>query len=548
MRFLSNPWPLLILRPLLLLLIAAPALGQPAPADPISPAGYRPGIDVEHYAFSLALSDASDRIEGEATVSVRFTTADVPALVLDLVGPTGSGTGMTVRAVTENGADVPFEQANDRLRIPLAEPPAPNERRSFAISYAGVPADGLIIATNRHGDRTFFGDNWPNRARHWLPTVDHPSDKATVAWAVTAPDRYQVVGSGRLAEETDLPDGLRLTRWASTAPIATKVAVIGAARFAVDHVGEVDGVPLASWVYPQDRAEGFYDYARAERVLETFRLLLGPYPFAKLANVQSTTRYGGMENASNIFYDENSVTGTRASESLIAHEVAHQWFGNAVTERDWPHLWLSEGFATYLTHVYHEYTYGRDALEARLARDRRQVVAFAEANPGRPLVDTAYVDPTALLNPNSYQKGGWVLHMLRQRVGDEAFFDGLRRFYDRFLGGNADTRDFRRVMEEASGDPLGDFFAQWTERPGVPRVEATWRYGDGALTLTLHQPGAPFAFPLEVGVVTEDGMRVEVVPVGTSSETVTIPLDAPPLDVVLDPNVNLLAALALEAE
>jgi len=533
---------------LTLLLAAAPALGQPTPADPISPAGYRPGIDVEHYDFALALSDDSDRIEGEATLDVRYTVAEVPALVLDLIGPTAAGTGMTVSAVTENGEPVAFEQANNRLRITPAALPAPNERRTYTVTYSGVPADGLIISTNRHGDRTFFGDNWPNRARHWLPSVDHPSDKATIAWSVTAPDRYQVVGSGRRAEETDLPGDRRLTRWSSTAPLATKIAVIGAAQFAVDYPGDVDGIPVESWVYPQDRDAGFYDYERAERVLETFRLLLGPYPFAKLANVQSTTRYGGMENASNIFYAEGSVTGTRASESLIAHEVAHQWFGNAVTERDWPHLWLSEGFATYLTHVYNEYTYGRDVMEARLSRDRQSIIAFAEANPDRPLVDTAYAAPTDLLNANSYQKGGWVLHMLRQRLGDENFFDGLRTYYDTFRGSNADTRDFRRMMEQVSGESLRDFFAQWTDRPGVPRVEASWRYGDDALTLTLRQSGEPFVFPLEIGIVTAQGTRLETVAVDERTETVTIPLATAPLDVVLDPSVNLLADLALTAE
>ncbi len=531
-----------------LALFVAPAAGQPAPADPVGPAGYRPGVDVERYTFRLGLTDASDRIEGEADVAVRFTAAGLPALVLDLVGPAGDGTGMTVADVTEDGRPVAFEQAENTLRIPLAVPPAPNERRTYTVAYAGVPADGLIIAENRHGDRTFFGDNWPNRARHWLPTVDHPSDKAFVEWAVTAPERYQVVANGRLKEETDLPSGLRLTRWASTAPLATKIAVIGAAQFAVEYVDEVDGVPVESWVYPQDRAAGFFDYARAERVLEVFDLLLGPYPFAKLANVQSTTRYGGMENASAIFYDEDSVTGTRSSESLIAHEVAHQWFGNAVTERDWPHLWLSEGFATYLTHVYYEFTYGRDALDARLRADRERVIAFAEAEPTRPLVDTAYAAPTDLLNPNSYQKGGWVLHMLRQTIGDEAFFDGLRAFYDRNRGGNVTTADFRRVMEELSGQDLGGFFAQWTARPGVPHLDATWSYGDGALTLDLRQTGSPWAFPLEVGIVTAEGMRVETVPVTAQRETVTLPLDAPPLDLVLDPNVNLLAALALAAK
>ncbi len=538
----------LLLLPFLLLPVAVSAVAQPAPADPVGPAGYRPGVDAERYTFRLGLTDASDRIEGEADVAVRFTAAGLPALVLDLVGPRADGTGMTVGRVTEDGRPVAFEQTDTALRIPLATPPAPDERRTYTVGYAGVPADGLVIATNRHGDRTFFGDNWPNRARHWLPTVDHPSDKALIEWAVTAPDHYQVVANGRLREETDVGGGLRLTRWASTAPLATKIAVVGVARFAVDYVDEVGGVPVASWVYPQDREAGFFDYARAERVLEVFTLLLGPYPFAKLANVQSTTRYGGMENASAIFYDENSVTGTRSSESLIAHEVAHQWFGNAVTERDWPHLWLSEGFATYLTHVYHEFTYGRDALEARLRADRDRVVAFAQAQPTRPLVDTTYAAPTDLLNPNSYQKGGWVLHLLRRHVGDEAFFDGLRAFYDRHRGENVTTADFRRIMEDVSGQDLGTFFAQWTERPGVPRLDATWSWGDGTLSLDLRQGGEVWAFPLDVGIVTAEGVRVETVTVDELTETVAIPLDAPPQDIVLDPNVNLLAALSLRAE
>ncbi len=531
---------------LLAILIASPAIAQPAPADLIASNGYRPGVDVERYTFRLTLSDDTDRIEGEADVAVRFA-ASISALALDLVGPKDEGTGMMVEGVMEDGKPVEFGQVGDTLWISVATPPTPEERRTYTIAYAGTPADGLIISENRHGDRTFFGDNWPNRARHWLPTVDHPSDKAFIEWAITAPDHYQVVANGRLKEETDLPGGLRLTRWASTAPLATKIAVIGVAQFAVDYVDEVGGVPVASWVYPQDREAGFFDYERAERVMEVFTLLLGPYPFAKLANVQSTTRYGGMENASAIFYDENSVTGTRSSESLIAHEVAHQWFGNAVTERDWPHLWLSEGFATYLTHVYHEFTYGRDAMNARLRTDRDRVVAFAEAQPTRPLVDTAYVAPTDLLNPNSYQRGGWTLHLLRHHVGDEAFFDGLRLFYDRHRGGNVTTTDLRRGMEETSGKPLGDFFAQWTERPGVPHLDAMWSYGDGALTIELQQTSGVWTFPLDIGIMTAEGMQVQTVEVTTSSETITIPLDAPPLSVLLDPNVNVLAALSVKA-
>ncbi len=304
-------------------------------------------------------------------------------------------------------------------------------------------------------------------------------------------------------------------------------------------------MPVSSWVYPEDRAAGFHDFARGDRVLLLFESLLGPYPFAKLAHVQSTTRYGGMENASSIFYDENSVTGERQNEGLIAHEVAHQWFGNAVTEADWPHLWLSEGFATYLTHVYTEFTYGEEARRAAMARDRARVAAFAAANPERPLVDTSYAAPTDLLNPNSYQKGGWVLHLLRRRIGDEAFFGGLRLFYDRFRGANATTADFRRVMQEASGEDLRGFFEQWTARPGLPRLAGSWRHGDGVLTITLRQTqdGEPFTFPLEVAIETVDGIRTETVMMDERAETYTVPLGDAPLSVRLDPGVNTLAVV-----
>src|SRR5690606_33381103 len=168
--------------------------------------------------------------------------------------------------------------------------------------------------------------------------------------------------TGARVEESDIEGDRRRTHTRSEVPIATKVMVIGVARFAVDHVREVNGIPVTSWVYPQDRDAGFSDYARAAAILDYFDSHIGPYPYLKLANVQSKTRYGGMENAGNIFYSEGSVTGTGRSEGTIAHEIAHQWFGDSVTEADWYHVWLSEGFATYFTLLWYEHAYGRDRM------------------------------------------------------------------------------------------------------------------------------------------------------------------------------------------
>ncbi len=511
----------------------------------ITPAVADPGVDVLRYTFRLTLSDETDAVRGETTVVARFLADGVESFELDLIGPgRGDEGGMTVEAVTQDGKGMDFSHENDHLRILLSTAAQEDEQRAFTITYQGVPSDGLIISNNKYGDRTFFGDNWPERARHWLPTVDHPSDKAFCEFVVTAPDHYQVIGCGALVEETNLPGGFRLTHWRSEAPMATKVMVIGVARFAVQYVDEYQGTSIQSWVYPQDREAGFYDYALAERVLAFFEGHIGPFPYAKLANVQSKTRFGGMENASNIFYSENSVSGNRRSEILIAHEIAHQWFGDSVTEVDWPHIWLSEGFATYFEQLYLEYTHGRDRMIPELQQSKNFVVGYFERNPA-PLVDTTVANPMALLNANSYMKGAWVLHMLRSVVGTEVFWDGIRAYYHQFRDGNASSEDFQRVMETTAGQDLGWFFEQWLYQTGQPRYEGTWQFDRSTrlVTVTLDQVqthDAFFRMPIELGIYTHGGerLRLEVLDVAERQNTFTIQLDddETPSDVVLDPN------------
>lgn len=503
-------------------------------------------IDVQHYRFELALSDSSDEIRGTAEVKIRFREP-AERFVLNLVEE-ADGEGMTVLSVREDGTPIEFTHEGQEITIVPSAAPASGEKRTYQIRYRGVPADGLIISENRYGDRTFFGDNWPNRARHWLPTNDHPSDKATVEFAVAAPAHYNVVSNGRLVEETSLERDRELTRWRTGIPLPTKVMVIGVARFAVDHLEDYEGIPVQSWVYPENRREGFYDFALAREILAYFEERIGAFPFEKLANVQSTTRYGGMENASTIFYAEDAVTGTREAESLLAHEIAHQWFGDAVTETDWKHLWLSEGFATYLTHLYMESTYGPERLDERLERDRRRILQFADRAPNRPVIDSLASDPNTLLNANSYQKGGWVLHMLRERIGRDVLWEGLAAFYEEYRDGNADTDDFERVMEEVSGDELDTFFDQWLRRPGVPALEGQWSYEDGHVVVHLRQlQAAPYDLFVDIGIVApgSDTPRVETVDLDERSATFRLPAAGAPERVVLDPGVDLLAEMRI---
>lgn len=500
-------------------------------------------LDVQHYAFSLMLNE-TEEIRGNALIQIRFKQT-ISTFDLDLTNQGTNGIGIRVNGVLLGDEPLKFEHKDDRLTIHLPSPAKTNETHAFRIDYQGIPADGLVIDQNKFGDKTFFGDNWPNRAHHWLPTVDHPSDKASVEFIVTAPDHFQVVANGIQLEETNLDNGLKLTHWAETVPLPTKVMVIGVAPFAVRLAGETHGIPVSTWVFPDNRLEGFYDFEPAVGILDWFITNVAPYPHKKLANVQSKTRYGGMENASNIFYFENSVTGGRERESLIAHEIAHQWFGNSASEANWHHVWLSEGFATYFTILYNESVHGVDAARKELIEDRQQVIRFTNRN-FRPVVDTTITNYNQLLNALSYQKGSWVLHMLRQEVGDSTFWRGVRAYYSKYKFSNALTTDFQKVMEEVSAKDLAQFFQQWIFTAGHPQLQVTWKYDTVNQEITLQvnqtQKNAVFKFPMDIAISNTQNTekQIETLKIDQQNQTFKIKTAQAPVNIQLDPDIKLL--------
>lgn len=504
------------------------------------------GIDVLHYAFTLELQDQDDRIAGTAAIDVRFAVDGVTSLRFDLVGHNAAtGKGMAVESVSVDGTAVTPTHRDEVLVVPLSRPSARGQRVRVQVVYAGEPASGLRIANNRYGERTFFSDNWPDRARHWLPTVDHPYDKATAEMLVTAPAHYQVISNGLLVEETDLPGGRRRTHWRQSVPIASWLYVLGVARFAVQHVDTFQGKAIQTWVYAQDRDKGFYDFAVPTRAaLEFYTDKVGPFVYEKLANVQSNSVSGGMEAASAIFYSETSVTGERSERwrNVIIHEIAHQWFGNAVTESDWDDVWLSEGFATYFTLLFIEHQYGRGEFLRGLAASRERVLAFDKEQPDYRVVHDTLADMSKVTTGQTYQKGAWVLHMLRGLVGDEAFWTGIRRYYQAHMNGHATTADFRAEMERASGRDLRGFFDQWLTRGGVVRLEGDWRHdasaGQVAVRLTQVDRARTFAMPIQVAVYSAGNPvpAISTVQLGDVVTEVRIAAPARPDRVVLDPH------------
>lgn len=493
------------------------------------------GLDVQHYQFTIQLNDSRNLIKGEAVITTKFTKP-VNKVVFDLVQKKEDGKGMTVTAVTKNDQSISFIQ--DSQHITINEPANTSEENTYTITYEGIPADGLIIDTNKYGHRTFFSDNWPNRAHNWIPCNDHLSDKASVEFIVIAPDHYQVISNGIQTEETNLPQHLKLTHYKETVALPTKIMVIGVAEFAETYVGDADNIPVYSWVYPEDRNVGFNSYKIAKDILPWFEKHVGPYAYRKLANVQSKTIFGGMENANAIFYFENSVSSP-GIEALMTHEIAHQWFGDNATEKDWSHLWLSEGFATCMTNLYHEEKYGEDSFNNRLKEDRETIIKFSKKRFTPVSDNSASSNLMELLNANSYQKGGWVLHMLRRKVGDSLFWKSIQTYYATYKGSNANSDDLRKVFEDVSNIDLEGFFKQWIYTAGQPDLDITWNYSKKkkqvSFTITQKQQNA-FEFPLDIKI--DDAIKT--INISNKITKVLYDVNVEPASLIFDPNINLL--------
>ncbi|MFX0556461.1 M1 family metallopeptidase [Maribacter sp. CXY002] len=494
-------------------------------------------IDVQSYLFNLMLNDDSNEIKGEAVIKVDFKN-EVEEFTLDLVGQSGVY-GMHITGVFEGDQDANYIFHNNKIIITPSS--KSTTTHTYKVVYNGIPEKGLVIDTTKFGRRSFFGDNWPNLARHWLPSVDHPYDKATIEFRITAPEHYDVLATGKKIEESNLGNGFKLTTYQEPAPVAMKVVTIGVTQFASTLLDVVYDIPVTAWVYPENRLEGFSDYKVASKVLKYFIDNIGSYSFAKLANMQAKTQWGGLENAGTIAYFEDSVTGMNTVEELIAHEIAHQWFGNSATENNWNHVWLSEGFATYFSILYLEHVYGDDKRKDALALDRKQVIDYYKQNQS-PIVDLTIKDPMQVLSINSYQKGGWVLNMLRHQLGNDVFWKGIRDYYKKFRNANVLTTDFQKYMEEASGENLETFFQQWLFTKGHPEIEWEWQYEQGKVKIFLKQiqDHHIFQFPLEIGVLQGDELEIIKATIDQQSQEFIIKSKMRPDQIILDPNYWLL--------
>ena len=490
----------------------------------------RPAHDAVHYDVWIRLADSGSRFQAAVRTDWRLIGRAPIRINLD--------SSYRIASLTLNGQRARWRRAGSDLLL-VTLPPGTALKATTRIEYDGHPPkfvragrrgsgeqDDGLVQRGSGPDRKIFADNWPNRARKWLATQDHPADKATVAWTIEAPGDLTVVANGALQGKDDIGGGYTRWRFTIDQPIPVYTMVLGAARLAVTQLKPamcpVRCVPVSVYTYPADSAWAVDGpFADGSAMVDYFSQLIAPFPYAELRHVETSTIFGGMENSTVIFYDEGGYQRKRLSAGTVAHETMHQWFGDAATERDWHHLWLSEGFATYGGALWSEHIGGDSALRNAMAQAKATVIASPATE--RAIIDPKATDLLGLLNSNNYPKGAWVLHTLRGLMGDSAFFRGLRTYYRTHEHGNALSADLAKIMSKEAGYDLTWYFTQALTQPGYPVIKVTTALEGGHLVIELTQVQKPewgrYRLPnLEIRLT---GRTIRVPMMGKTARTVS---------------------------
>lgn len=510
-----------------------------------------------HYDVELNFDDQlSGLSSARAQISIEVLAANLSKVDLDFGD-------LSLDSVLVSNANARYERTGETLDVMLPHAVKRGDKLNLTINYHGRPKDGLVFAQDRDGNPSATGDNWPNRVHYWIPSLDHPSAKATVNFTVSAPQRYQVIANGKLIT---MKRNAANSIWTyeETRPIPPYCMIVAVNEGVVIKPPYTTTTNLLFNVPKKDRDYAPKGFSPAEPAVAFFSQTVAPYPYEKLALIVGATRFGGMENSSAIVFtstlfeprpgESRSPAGNDATmsrrfavpkriESVVAHEIAHQWFGDSVTESTWADLWLSEGFATYFAGLFMEKYDGQDAFREYMRDAARRYFNF-EKQARLPIHDTETKDLMSLLNPNNYEKGAWILHMLRNRLGDEAFFKGLRDYYRAHKEANATTKDLRAALEKSSGKDLKEFFTRWIYGAGHPRYRLEWEMlaDNQSVKITVIQLQADEIFRDPVPIeITAGGAKLEKTLVPDSkTATLTVSVKTKPTSVQIDPNETLL--------
>jgi aminopeptidase N len=529
-----------------------------APLDSADHLKYAPDREVQvvHLALEAKPDFKQKTVQGKAVWTFKPLAKPVQELKLDEVD-------LDVHSVSSSEKLEGYHVGKDQLVITFAAPIAVGKEASVTIEYAAEPQQGLYFRTPemgyKEGDTHLFSQGEEIEARHWYPCFDSPNEKFTSEITCSVPEGMTVISNGRLVSEDPDGQGFRVFHWSQEKPHANYLISLVAGYFKrlEDKYKEI---PLAFYTPPSEINEASNSFRDTRDMMGFFEQEIGvAYPWPKYFQVcVNDFVAGGMENTScttltdsTLFTD--ATENIRTSEGLIAHELAHQWFGDLVTCKDWSHIWLNESFATYYQSLYNAHKSGRDTMLYELYGRARQITAMTTNF--NPIVRRTYNEPREMFDYLAYPKGGWVLHMLSSDLGHDLYRRCIKTYLERHQYGSVVTEDLRSVIEELSGRSYDQFFNQWLYHGYHPELQASYSWDQttkqAKLNIKQVQPINPdvllFNLPLTVRFKGKFGTSDRQIRVTHKEEDFYFPLESVPEIVRLDPEYTLLAKITFAA-
>jgi aminopeptidase N len=515
--------------------------------------------DLQHSKIALRFDLEQKKVLGEITHSLSILRDGTTKIVFD-------SAGLTIQKVTVNKAAAKFETAAEKLSIPLAAEAKAGDKFEIAIRYEGKPTKGMyfILPDKDYPDRPsqIWTQGESEDTRYYLPTYDYPNDRLTTETLLTVPASWITVSNGKLIGVSDAGKGLKTWYWKESVPSSTYLITVVAGEF--DEVKDTwHGIPVTYYA-PKGRGDRLpINYGRTPAMMELFSKKFGvDYPWEKYAQVMVDDFVaGGMENSSATTNNSSSLVHPKLApeyftgeDDLISHELGHQWFGDLVTCKDWGNVWLNEGFATFLETIWTEAHFGKDQADYGRWNNAKE---WIESNNlwNKPIVRHDF-DDSSEFDENAYNKGGWVLYMLRHQMGEEAFYRGIKHYLEVNRGKNVVTADLGKAIEEASHTNVDQFFSQWLYGAGAPKFDLSYTY-DGEkhqVVLNVKQTQKVegrvglFRVPVEVEITTASGPKLYNVTVAKEKQTFSLPAESAPLMVLFDKGGHILKSADFHKE
>ncbi len=509
--------------------------------------------DLQHSKIALRFDVEQKKVIGDVTHTLTILRDGTPKIAFDSVG-------LTIQSVTVNKAPAKFEATASKLVVPLPAAAHNGDKFDVEIRYEGKPAKGLyfILPDKNYPDRPkqIWTQGESEDTRYYLPTYDYPNDRLTTETILTVPASWITVSNGKLVSVSKAPDkdNMKTWTWRESLPSSTYLITVVAGEF--DEVKQAWRGEPVTYYAPKGRGDRLLpNYERTPAMMELFSKKLGvDYAWEKYSqSMVDDFVAGGMENSSATTNTSSSLRSPKLipefpgdEDPLISHELAHQWFGDLVTCNDWGDIWLNEGFATFFEMVWTEAHYPKEQADY----ERWQAVQEWVSQPNlysKPIVRHDF-DDSSEFDDNSYGKGGLVLYMLRQQIGEEAFYRGLHHYLETNRGKNVVTADLIRAIDEANHINLQQFFDQWVYGAGAPKFDVSYTYDDAKhqVALTVKQTQKVeghvgiFHVPVEVEITSSSGAKSHRVTVSKEAETFQLASDSAPLMVLFDKGGHIL--------